>query len=269
MKPISIVLSPTRSRPLNVFLGLLLTACRAPSAPLPRHLARLRSLAQHSLGRGLAPTQWRNWIGLFGAWLSDLLLQSLGLSALPAPHLAWRPRLDLDALPRPAARPGCAGPEPCSLSSSSPPSSACCPGTGAGSICSPSKASSAVLSRRSWSATSTSRAHGSSPACSPPPASTSPPPSASGPSKRPFRNAGSKSCPGTTATATGAKSGPSAKPSSRHSVRPSSTTSRRSTPPKPKNTPAASPTSSAATASASTTSTAPQLKTSPPSNAPP
>jgi len=86
MKPTSIVLSPTRSRPLNVFLGVLL---------LLVSLLLLLSLAtwhasDPSLNTStdpLLPHAVRNWVGLFGAWLSDLLLQSLGLSAFLLP--AW------------------------------------------------------------------------------------------------------------------------------------------------------------------------------------
>jgi S-DNA-T family DNA segregation ATPase FtsK/SpoIIIE len=86
MKPTSIVLSPTRSRPLNVFLGVLL---------LLVSLLLLLSLAtwhasDPSLNTStdpLLPHAVRNWVGLFGAWLSDLLLQSLGISAFLLP--AW------------------------------------------------------------------------------------------------------------------------------------------------------------------------------------
>jgi S-DNA-T family DNA segregation ATPase FtsK/SpoIIIE len=84
MKPISIVLSPTRSRPMNVFLGLLLLlvsvilllalATYHPADP------SLNTAADQAL-----PQAVRNWTGLFGAWLSDLLLQSLGLAAFLLP----------------------------------------------------------------------------------------------------------------------------------------------------------------------------------------
>ncbi len=84
MKPISIVLSPTRSRPVNVFLGLLLLLVA---------LLMLLSLATWhasdpslNTASGEAGAQAvHNWIGLFGAWLSDLLLQSLGLTAFLLP----------------------------------------------------------------------------------------------------------------------------------------------------------------------------------------
>ena len=93
MKPI--VLSPTRNRPLNLFLGVLL---------LLVSLLLLLALATYhpsdpSLNTAPAPTATatahaaHNWIGLFGAWLSDLLLQALGLAAFLLPvwlgALAW------------------------------------------------------------------------------------------------------------------------------------------------------------------------------------
>ncbi|MGO9337690.1 MAG: DNA translocase FtsK 4TM domain-containing protein [Terracidiphilus sp.] len=84
MKPISIVLSPTRSRPLNVFLGVLL---------LLVSLLLLLSLATwHASDPSLntasgesGPHAVHNWIGLFGAWLSDLLLQAIGITAFFIP----------------------------------------------------------------------------------------------------------------------------------------------------------------------------------------
>ncbi len=84
MKPVSIVLSPTRSRPLNVFLGVLLALVS---------LLLLLSLATwHATDPSLntasgetGPHAIHNWIGLFGAWLSDVLLQSLGLTAFFLP----------------------------------------------------------------------------------------------------------------------------------------------------------------------------------------
>jgi S-DNA-T family DNA segregation ATPase FtsK/SpoIIIE len=80
MKPIRIVLSPTRSRPLNIFLGLvlllvslLILLALATWRPADPSLNTATSLPAH------------NWIGLFGAWLSDLLLQSLGITAFFLP----------------------------------------------------------------------------------------------------------------------------------------------------------------------------------------
>jgi S-DNA-T family DNA segregation ATPase FtsK/SpoIIIE len=80
MKSIRIVLSPTQSRPLNLFLGLVLLLV---SLLLFLALATY-SPADPSLNSATGlPAQ--NWIGLFGAWLADLLLQSLGLTAFFLP----------------------------------------------------------------------------------------------------------------------------------------------------------------------------------------
>ncbi len=84
MKPIPIALSPTRSRALNVFLGLILALVS---------VLLLLSLATYHPGdpslntatNAALPHAVRNWIGLFGAWLSDLLLQTLGFTAILLP----------------------------------------------------------------------------------------------------------------------------------------------------------------------------------------
>jgi S-DNA-T family DNA segregation ATPase FtsK/SpoIIIE len=84
MKPISIVLSPTRSRPLNVFLGLLMM--------LVSLLLLLSVATWHASDPSLntatdtaTPHAVVNWVGLFGAWLSDLLLQALGITSFFLP----------------------------------------------------------------------------------------------------------------------------------------------------------------------------------------
>ena len=85
MKPISIVLSPTRSRPLNIFLGvLLLLAALLLLLSLATWHASDPSL-DTSTDIGMTHEVVHNWIGLFGAWLSDLLLQSIGFTALFLP----------------------------------------------------------------------------------------------------------------------------------------------------------------------------------------
>jgi S-DNA-T family DNA segregation ATPase FtsK/SpoIIIE len=84
MKPIRIVLTPTRSRPLNIFLGLVL---------LLVSLLVLLSLATwhpsdpswNTASGAAGPHAASNWIGLFGATLSDLLLQALGITAFLLP----------------------------------------------------------------------------------------------------------------------------------------------------------------------------------------
>ena len=84
MKPSRIVLSPTRSRPLNVFLGVML---------LLVSLLLLLSIATwHATDPSLntasgevGPHAVHNWVGIFGAGLSDLLLQSIGFTAFLMP----------------------------------------------------------------------------------------------------------------------------------------------------------------------------------------
>ena len=84
MKPIRIVLSPTRSRPLNVFLGLVVM--------LASLLLLLALVTWHPADPSLntaadltGPHAVRNWVGPFGASLSDLLLQSIGFTAFFLP----------------------------------------------------------------------------------------------------------------------------------------------------------------------------------------
>jgi S-DNA-T family DNA segregation ATPase FtsK/SpoIIIE len=84
MKPIRIVLSPTRSRHLNLFLGLVLL--------LVSFLLLLALTTWHAADPSLntatdpvPPYLVRNWVGLFGSYLSDLLLQFLGLTAFLLP----------------------------------------------------------------------------------------------------------------------------------------------------------------------------------------
>jgi S-DNA-T family DNA segregation ATPase FtsK/SpoIIIE len=80
MKPIRIVLSPTRSRPWNVFLGLvLLLVSLLVFLSLATYRASDPSL---NTATGLPV---RNWVGLFGATLSDLLLQTIGITAFFLP----------------------------------------------------------------------------------------------------------------------------------------------------------------------------------------
>ncbi len=84
MKPIRIVLEPTRSRPVNIFLGLLLLLA---SALLFLSLATWYA-TDPSLNTSADPAAThlaRNWIGLFGAAISDLMLQVLGISSFLIP----------------------------------------------------------------------------------------------------------------------------------------------------------------------------------------
>jgi DNA segregation ATPase FtsK/SpoIIIE, S-DNA-T family len=84
MKPIPIALSPTRNRAMNLFLGLVLV--------LVSLLLFLSLVTYHPTDPSLntasgevLPSAIHNWIGLSGAWLSDLMLQTLGLSSFLLP----------------------------------------------------------------------------------------------------------------------------------------------------------------------------------------
>ena len=96
MKAIPIALSPTRSRALNVFLGLVLALASSSFSSLSLHIIR-PILLEYRSGYAL-PHAVHNWIGLFGAELSDLILQFLGHHGISPASLDGRPRLGLDAL---------------------------------------------------------------------------------------------------------------------------------------------------------------------------
>ncbi len=84
MKPTRLVLSPTRNSHLNVFLGLLLMLV---ALLLLLALATYHA-ADPSLNTAVDPTMPRvvhNWFGIFGSYLSDLLLQVLGIAAFLMP----------------------------------------------------------------------------------------------------------------------------------------------------------------------------------------
>ena len=84
MKPTRIVLEPTRSRPVNIFLGLLLLLV---SALLFLSLATWHA-TDPSFNTSADPAAThaaRNWIGLFGAAISDLMLQILGITSFLIP----------------------------------------------------------------------------------------------------------------------------------------------------------------------------------------
>jgi DNA segregation ATPase FtsK/SpoIIIE, S-DNA-T family len=84
MKPIPIILSPTRSRAFNMFLGLVLSLV---SVLLLLALATYHpSDSSINTASGADPAHAvQNWIGLFGAYLSDILLQAFGITAFLFP----------------------------------------------------------------------------------------------------------------------------------------------------------------------------------------
>jgi len=84
MKPIRIVHSPTRHRPLNLLLGITLLLA---AALLLLSLATYHS-SDPSFDSSTAltgPHAYRNWIGPTGAYLGDLLFQFFGLTAFGMP----------------------------------------------------------------------------------------------------------------------------------------------------------------------------------------
>ncbi len=89
MKPIRIVLSPTRSRPVNIFLGMVLILV---SLLLFLALASYRA-SDPSLNTATDLVAPKNWTGVFGAYFSDLLLQTFGLTSFLLPiwlgSLGW------------------------------------------------------------------------------------------------------------------------------------------------------------------------------------
>src|SRR5262245_171400 len=83
MKVLSRVFTPTKNRRLNELAGFLLFAC---AATLFLALASYSPLDPSLNTAGpLHSDSTRNWIGLFGAMLSDLLLQSAGISVFLVP----------------------------------------------------------------------------------------------------------------------------------------------------------------------------------------
>jgi len=84
MKPIRIVLAPTRSRPFNILLGLVLVlAALLLFLALATYQPTDPSWNTASGASGAHAVH--NWVGLFGAWLGDLLLQTLGIAAFLMP----------------------------------------------------------------------------------------------------------------------------------------------------------------------------------------
>jgi S-DNA-T family DNA segregation ATPase FtsK/SpoIIIE len=92
IKPIQITLAPTRNRPLNVFLGIVLALV---SLLLVLSIATYH-VTDPSLNTSIdpvTPVVVSNWVGPFGAFLSDLILQTLGFTAFFLPlwmgTMAW------------------------------------------------------------------------------------------------------------------------------------------------------------------------------------
>ena len=92
MKPIQIALAPTRNRPLNMFLGVVLALV---SVLFLCALATYHTSdpSWNTAADPAAPGAIANWVGPFGAFFSDLLLQSIGFTAFLLPlwvgGIAW------------------------------------------------------------------------------------------------------------------------------------------------------------------------------------
>jgi S-DNA-T family DNA segregation ATPase FtsK/SpoIIIE len=84
MKPLHIVLAPTHNRPLNIFLGLVLVLS-ALLVLLALATYHATDPSWNTAAGATGPGAVRNWIGIFGASLSDLLLQTLGITAFFLP----------------------------------------------------------------------------------------------------------------------------------------------------------------------------------------
>jgi len=102
MKPLRLVSTPTRNRRLNEILGLVVLVSAAllllalatytptdPSADtVGNYAAGVRASA--GLTERLAAGPAHNWTGLVGAWLADLLLQTIGIAAFFLPIVLGR-----------------------------------------------------------------------------------------------------------------------------------------------------------------------------------
>ena len=84
MTPLRIVLAPTRNRPLNIFLGLVLVLV-AMLVLLALATYHATDPSWNTASGATGPEAVRNWIGLFGASLSDLLFQFLGVTVFFLP----------------------------------------------------------------------------------------------------------------------------------------------------------------------------------------
>ena len=94
MKPIQIAPAPTRRRPLNMFLGVVLALVATLFfCALATYHTSDPSWNTSADPAANGPGVIANWVGPFGAFLSDLLLQWIGITAFLLPLLmggvAW------------------------------------------------------------------------------------------------------------------------------------------------------------------------------------
>ncbi len=105
MKPLRIVLAPTRNRPLNIFLGLVLVLVCAARPARAGHLSCHRPLVEHRLWRCRAKRRAQLDRPLRRIAQRPAAAISRSDRLLPA-SVAERPGMDLDAFP--SRRPGLA-----------------------------------------------------------------------------------------------------------------------------------------------------------------
>ncbi len=87
MKPLRLVSTPTRNRRLNEILGLVVLAS---ATLLLLALATYTPTDPSADTVAAGPGGAHNWIGLAGAWLADLLLQTMGIAAFFLPVVVGR-----------------------------------------------------------------------------------------------------------------------------------------------------------------------------------
>ena len=102
MKPLRLVSTPTRNRRLNEILGLVVLVSAAllllalltytPTDPSANTVGGLAAGTRNSAGLAarLAAGPAHNWTGLAGAWLADLILQTIGIAAFFLPIVLGR-----------------------------------------------------------------------------------------------------------------------------------------------------------------------------------
>jgi S-DNA-T family DNA segregation ATPase FtsK/SpoIIIE len=102
MKPLRLVSTPTRNRRLNEVLGLVLLVCAAllllalatytPTDPSANTVGGVAAGTRNTTGLAvrLASGPAHNWTGLVGAWLADLILQTIGIAAFFLPIVLGR-----------------------------------------------------------------------------------------------------------------------------------------------------------------------------------
>jgi len=102
MKPLRLVSTPTRNRRLNEILGLVVLVAAGllflalvtytPSDPSADTVGGFAANTRSGVGLAarLAAGPAHNWTGLVGAWLADLLLQTIGIAAFFLPIVLGR-----------------------------------------------------------------------------------------------------------------------------------------------------------------------------------